>query len=96
MNKALDKSIGLAIEKYVNGGLRDIKKHLEAQDKIQMDIVTDLSSLKSDVAQLKMDTTPVVETRKAMILGGKFMVWIISIVAGVGTAIITIKQFYTK
>jgi hypothetical protein len=70
----IDGSIAVAVEKYINGHLRDIKGHLKDQD-------AKLEVMGLDIAKIKKDTDPIVETKKGFSIIGKLIVWI-SVIGG--------------
>ena len=70
----LDGSVGKAVEKYVNGHLREMKTHLTAQD-------VKLTEMSLKIDNLKVETAPIIESKNVFVGFRNFLVWIATPVA---------------
>jgi hypothetical protein len=84
-DKHLDGSVNKAIEKYVNGHLREMKSHLERQDE-KMEIMD------NKIDALKVETAPIIESKRALVALRNFIVWIAAPIA----ILCSVYQFLTK
>jgi len=81
----LDGSVGKAVEKYVNGHLRDMKTHLERQDE-KMEIMD------NKIDALKIETAPIIESKQVFVGARNFLVWIAAPIA----IMYAVYEFITK
>ena len=91
LESLMETKLQQGIKKYVNGHMRDIKEHLEAQDDILADLKTNIEIVKTEQIRLKNDTDPIIDSKKTITNVGKFIMWIggiILIITGVYKAFI--------
>jgi len=81
----LDGSVGKAVEKYVNGHLRDVKNHLERQDE-------KLLEMDNKIDALKVETAPIIESKHVFVGVRNFLVWIAAPIA----IMYAVYEFITK
>lgn len=90
----MEPAIEKGIEKYVNGHLREIKAHLEKQDKVIEVQNTSLVKIQEEQTKVRQNleivqtaTNPLIDSRKTVINVGRFVIWI-GAISGASAAII--------
>lgn len=74
--KKQEVHIEASINKYVNGHLKDVKKHLGEQDKTLLNIQLEQSRVAEELKKVKLITDPALESRLTIVNLGRFVVWV--------------------